>query len=238
MKKKPATSSKKKPTARAVKKKQVRRSKPFPIVAIGASAGGIEAITELLKNLSPDTGMAYVYIQHLDPNHPSMLSTILSKTTTMKVMEAEEMMRIERNHVYIIPPNKEMFILDGVLSLNPRPAKPVISMPINQFFISLADKQKEGSIGIILSGNAHDGVVGLKAIKNAGGFTLAQDESAKFQSMPRAAVAEGAVDLVLSPKQMAEEISRLRDHVPLEKEMDSPGQQANASTPEKDINTI
>ncbi len=189
--------------------REKRRSKPFPIVAIGASAGGLEAITELLKNLPPDTGMAYVYIQHLDPTHKSMLTEILSRATTMPVAEATDAMFIEADHVYIIPPNKEMYILDGVLKLNPRPNKPALSMPVNQFFKSLAEKQKEGSIGIVLSGTASDGASGLKAIKIAGGLTFAQDETAKFQSMPRSAIAEGAVDLVLSPKEIAGELKRL-----------------------------
>jgi two-component system CheB/CheR fusion protein len=189
--------------------KSRHRSKPFPIVAIGASAGGLEAISELLKNLSPSTGMAYVYIQHLNPTHESMLSNILSRTTRMKVVEAEERMRIEANHLFIIPPNKDMHIIDGVLTLDPRPPKPELHMPINRFFISLADKQKEGAIGIVLSGNANDGAQGLKAIKIAGGLTFAQDSTAKFQSMPRNAVAEGSVDLILSPKEIAKELERL-----------------------------
>jgi two-component system CheB/CheR fusion protein len=186
-----------------------RRSKPFPIVAIGASAGGLEAVIELLKNLAPDTGMAYVYIQHLDPAHKSMLSQILGRSTKMKVLEASNLLPIKANHVYIIPPNKEMMIVDGVLKLNPRPSKPSLSMPIDRFFISLAEKQKEGSIGIVLSGNASDGAIGLKHVKFAGGLTFAQDDSAKFKSMPRSAVAEGGVDLVLSPLEIAKELERL-----------------------------
>jgi two-component system CheB/CheR fusion protein len=185
------------------------KSKPYPIVAIGASAGGLEAITQLLKNLSPDTGMAYVYIQHLDPNHKSMLSSILAKATKMKVVQAEHMVAIEANHVFIIPPDKNMLIVDGVIQLNEREPRPAINMPIDQFFVSLAEKQKEGSIGIVLSGTANDGTVGLKAIKAAGGFTFVQDESAKFQSMPKSAIAEGVVDMVLSPQHIALELERL-----------------------------
>lgn len=186
-----------------------QRSKPFPIVAIGASAGGIEAVTELLRNLSPDTGMAYVYIQHLDPAHESMLGSILSRATKMKVVEAEESMPIQPNHVYVIPPNKGLSISDGVLTLNPRRPRPSPHMPVDQFFTSLAEKQKDGAIGIVLSGTAHDGTIGLKAIKFAGGLTFAQDESARFQSMPMSAIAEGAVDLVLPPAGIAKELERL-----------------------------
>ena len=185
------------------------KSKPYPIVAIGASAGGLEAITQLLKNLSPDTGMAYVYIQHLDPSHESMLSSILSKATKMKVVQAEHLVPMEPDHLFIIPPDKNMSIVDGVITLNEREPRPAINMPIDQFFVSLAEKQKEGSIGVILSGTANDGTLGLKAIKAAGGFTFVQDDSAKFQSMPKSAIAEGVVDMVLSPQDIALELERL-----------------------------
>lgn len=185
-----------------------RTNKTFPIVGIGASAGGLEAISELLQNLSSNTGLAFIYIQHLDPDHESMLSSILSRETKMNVLEAAHLMPIEPNHVYIIPPNKNMAINDGLLTLNPRQPKPIVNMPIDHFFLSMAEKQKEGSIGIVLSGNANDGTYGLKAIKMAGGLTFAQDDSAKFQSMPKSAIAEGVVDMILSPKQMAQELER------------------------------
>src|SRR5688572_10291729 len=181
----------------------------FPIVAIGASEGGLEAVSELLKNLPSKTGMAYVYIQHLDPTHKSMLSDILARTTKMKVLEAKHLLKIVPDHLYIIPPNRDMNITNGTLTLNQRKAKPNVHMPIDQFFFSLAEKQKEHSVGIVLSGNAHDGTLGLKAIKTAGGFTFAQDESAKFQSMPKSAISEGVVDMVLSPKDIAKELERI-----------------------------
>ncbi len=186
-----------------------RRSKPFPIVAIGASAGGLEAITELLKSLPPDTGMSYVYIQHLDPSRESHLPTILGRVTKMKVLEAKHLVPIERNHLYILPPNKSMAIIDGVLTLNKRQAKPTINMPIDKFFVSLAEKQKEGAIGVVLSGNANDGTYGLKAIKTAGGLTFAQDDSAKFPGMPQSAIGEGVVDMILSPQEIGEELGRI-----------------------------
>ncbi len=188
------------------------KSKPYPIVAIGASAGGLEAVTELLQNLSPDTGMAYVYIQHLDPTHKSILSEILQRKTKMKVREARHLMHIEPNHVFVIPPNKDMAIIDGVVTLNPRQAKPSIHMSVDKFFVSLAEKQKEGAIGIVLSGNANDGTYGLKSIKLAGGLTFAQDDTAKFGSMPKSAIAEGVVDMVLSPKEIAKELERISKH--------------------------
>ena len=190
------------------------KSKPVPIVAIGASAGGLEAMSQLLKHLSPTTGLAYVYIQHLDPDHASMLSTILGRQTSMRVQEAADMMRVEPNHVYVIPPNKGMESIDGVLTLDPRRAKPTIPMPVDKFFISLSERQKEGSIAVVLSGTGSDGTIGLKAIRGAGGITLVQDESAKFQGMPQSAIAQEVVDLVLSPQQIAVELERLSKQIP------------------------
>jgi two-component system CheB/CheR fusion protein len=189
--------------------KNKRRSKPFPIVGIGASAGGLEALKEFLKYLPADTGMSYIYIQHLSPTHESMLSSILSRATKMPVIEAVSKMIIKPNHLYIIPPNKDMSIMDGVLKLSPRSEKQNVHLPVNNFFLSLADKQKEGAIGVILSGNGSDGSTGLKAIKIAGGITFAQDETAKFQGMPKSAISEGSVDMVLSPREIAQELERI-----------------------------
>ncbi|MCX6215328.1 CheR family methyltransferase [Spirosoma sp.] len=191
----------------------------IPVVAIGASAGGLEAFSELLKHLSPATGLAYVYIQHLNTSAESHLSSILGRTTEMIVKEAEHLVKIEANTVYIIPPDKNMEIVDGVLTLMPRWKKVVNGesteavqpphMPVDQFFTSLAERQKEGAIGIILSGMAHDGTLGLKAIKVAGGITIVQDSSAKFQVMPQSAIAEGVVDMILSPAEIAHELEHL-----------------------------
>jgi two-component system, chemotaxis family, CheB/CheR fusion protein len=189
-----------------------------PIVAIGASAGGIEAFTELLKHLSPSTGLAFVYIQHLSPNHSSQLAPILARATKMTVLEATQLLRVQANHLYIIPPNQDMEVIDGVLTLTTRKSTPEIHMPIDQFFVSLAQRQKSGAIGILLSGMGSDGSLGLKAIKVAGGVTIAQDESAKFQSMPQSAVSGGVVDMVLSPQQMAEELERLSERASVFKE--------------------
>ena len=191
------------------KEKHQHKSKPYPIVAIGASAGGLESVTKLLENLPDHTGMAYVYIQHLDPDRDSMLVEILQRATKMKVQQAENLMPIEANHFFIIPPNKNMCIMDDVLKLTPRAARPAKHLPIDKFFLSLAEKQKEGAIGIILSGTASDGAKGLKAIKEAGGLTYAQDDSAQFSSMPQAAIAEGSVDQILSPAELAKELERL-----------------------------
>ena len=182
---------------------------PVPIVAIGASAGGLEAVSDLLQHLSPTTGLAYVYIQHLSPTHESQLTDILSQKTTMPVREARHRMPVQANHVYIIPPNKGMVVADGLLKLVPRQPEPAIPLPIDQFFISLANRQRAASIAIVLSGTASDGTLGLKAIKAAGGITFAQDNSAKFQGMPQSAQAEGVVDKVLSPREIAGELDWL-----------------------------
>lgn len=195
-----------------------RRIKLFPIVAIGASAGGLEAAKEFFKNLPPNTGMGYVYIQHLDPTHESMLTSILSKVTKMKVQEAKNRMPIAINNVYILPPDKEMTIVNGALAIQRRKAKPHRHMPIDFFFTSLAEQQQEGAIGIVLSGADRDGTAGLKAIKMYGGLTMAQNESARFQSMPRSAITEGFVDLVLSPAEMGHELERISKQTTLLRE--------------------
>ncbi|CAG5074794.1 Protein-glutamate methylesterase/protein-glutamine glutaminase [Dyadobacter sp. CECT 9623] len=186
--------------------------KPVPIVAIGGSAGGQQAMSELLSFLPADTGLAYVYIQHLSPDHDSKLESILSSKTSMQVLEADHLMPVQPDHLYVIPPGKAMEVIDGVLVLTPRKPKPEPHLPIDQFFCSLAERQKDGAIGIVLSGMASDGTLGLKAIKVAGGITFAQDESAAFQGMPQSAIMEGVVDMVLPPKDIAAELSRLSNH--------------------------
>ncbi|SEI93329.1 two-component system, chemotaxis family, CheB/CheR fusion protein [Dyadobacter koreensis] len=182
---------------------------PIPVVAIGASAGGLEAVSQIFENLSPNTGMAYVYIQHLSPTYESRLSEILSRVTQMPVFEAEHLMELKANSVYIIPPDKDMEVEGNRLELINRQPRPIMHMPIDKFLISLAKREKEGAIGIILSGMAHDGTLGLKAIKVAGGITIAQNETAKHLSMPRSAIQEGVVDMVLSPMDIAKELERL-----------------------------
>lgn len=181
----------------------------FPVVAIGASAGGIGAMNELLGSLPADTGMCFIYIQHLDPDHESKLSEIFTRSTKMPVREVTDKMLIEPEHVYIIPPNKDLTIENGSLQLSTRPKRPERHLPINSFFSSLAENYKEKAIGVLLSGNPPDGTLGLKAIKSAGGITFAQDASAQFNGMPKNAIAENAVDLVLSPKRIAEELVKL-----------------------------
>jgi two-component system CheB/CheR fusion protein len=170
---------------------------------VGASAGGFEAFRQLLKALPSDTGLALVLVQHLDPGHESLLAKLLSKTTAMPVAEVEEGMTVEPNHVYVIPPNKTMGIANGILHLMARGEPMAKHLPIDYFLTSLAEDRGNRAIGVILSGTASDGTMGLKAIKAEGGITFAQDiKSAQYDGMPRSAVAAGCVDFVLPPEAM------------------------------------
>ncbi|HEV2455477.1 MAG TPA: chemotaxis protein CheB, partial [Verrucomicrobiae bacterium] len=184
----------------------------FPIVGIGASAGGLEAFSELLKHLRVDTGMGFVLVQHLDPKHESGLTQLLARVTSMPVREVTNNLRVEPNHVYVIPPNTNLAIEQSVLKLQPRPTGRRPPRSIDFFFESLAADQRERAIGVILSGTATDGTVGLEAIKAEGGITFAQDESARCDSMPRNAVAAGCVDFVFPPKNIAGELARIARH--------------------------
>jgi len=185
---------------------------PFTVVALGASAGGLEAITQFLQNISPDTGMAFIYVQHLSPDHKSMLTPLLSKVTKMPVQDIDDMEKMEPDNVYVIPYNKEIEVTNGHIKLIPRPINKSANLSIDVLFSSLAEAHKENVIGIVLSGSANDGTRGLKEIKQAGGITFAQDDSAKFSSMPRSAIAEGVVDFILSPKEIANKINWMSKH--------------------------
>lgn len=192
---------------------EIKKEKPpFIVVAIGASAGGLEAITLLLKNLSPETGMAFIYVQHLSPDHKSLLTSILSKLTKMKVQEVDDMEKMEPNNLYIIPHNKEIEVTDGHIKLIPRPKNKSTNLSIDVLFTSLAEARKENVIGVVLSGSASDGTRGLSDIKKEGGITFAQDNSAKFGSMPQSAIAAGVVDFVMSPIEIANELNQISKH--------------------------
>ncbi len=202
MHKKSVKNSKKKSNSgKPVSAKQPKLNS-FPVVAIGSSAGGLEAALELFRNLSSNTGMAYIYVQHISPDHKSMLTPILSKITTMKVQEVEDMEHIIQNNVYVIPNDRGIEVTDGHIKVIPRSGG-AAAVSIDILFSSLAETHKENVVGIVLSGSAHDGTKGLKAIKNAGGITFAQDDSAQVKSMPNSAIATGSVDFVLSPKEIA-----------------------------------
>ena len=191
--------------------KSSKRNKPFPVVGIGSSAGGLEAFTNFLKQLPPDLGMAYVYVQHISPTHESLLPEILERKTRMVVEKTETQMKIEKDHIYVIPPNKIITISDGTLNLKPRPEK-LTFYPIDSFFISLADTYKENAIGILLSGTGTDGTLGLKAIKAEGGITFSQDDTARYQDMPNHAAEMGYVDFIMPPEKIASQLSLFKDH--------------------------
>ena len=186
----------------------------FPIVGVGASAGGLEAFTQLLKHLPADSGMAFVLIQHLDPTHTSFLRDALAKATPMTVSQAEDGTAVEPNHVYVIPPDADISIHGGRLTLAARPVDGRRShLSVDGFLRSLAADRGSHAIGVVLSGNASDGTEGLRAIKAENGITFAQDpDSAKYGEMPRNAVNAGVVDAALAIPELARELVRLSRH--------------------------
>lgn len=189
------------------------RRDSFPIVGIGASAGGLEAFTALLKALAPNLGMAFVFVPHLDPKRESAYSEILPRSTSMPVQQATEGMLVERDHLYVIPPNQDMRIEDCRLRLTTREEPRSPATAIDTFFRSLASEQGHNAIGVVLSGTASDGTLGLTAIKGEGGITFAQDTAtAKYDGMPSSAVASDCVDFVLPPEEIATELARISRH--------------------------
>jgi len=167
------------------------------VVGIGASAGGLESFERLMGVLPPDSGVAYVLVQHFDPSHESLMASLLSRHTEMPVQQVEDAVPIRPNRVYIIPPNKYLKIRDGGLFLEEPVERRGIRMPIDYFFTSLAEARQERSICIVLSGNGSDGTLGLKEIKGRGGLALVQKpETAEYDGMPRSAMASGMVDMV------------------------------------------
>jgi two-component system CheB/CheR fusion protein len=185
----------------------------FPIVGIGASAGGLEAVTELLSSLPAQPGMAFLFVQHLEPHHKSQLAQILSRATPMQVQEEAEGVEARPDNVYLIPPNTNIALAGRKLALSPRDLVRGPNMPADHLFRSLATTEKERAIAVILSGGGTDGTLGFQAIKAEGGITFAQDEmSAKQSSMPRSAVADGHVDYVLPPREIARQLVRLNGH--------------------------
>ncbi len=176
---------------------------PFPIVGIGASAGGLEALEQFLRNVPQDSGLAFVIIQHLDPTHKAMLTELLQRSTGMKTYQARDRMQVKPNSVYVIPPNKDMSILHGALHLFEPSAPRGLRLPIDFFLRSLAEDRQERSIGVILSGMGSDGTLGLKAIKEKAGLVLVQEPAtAKFDSMPRSAISAGLADLVAPAEEL------------------------------------
>ena len=183
-------------------KKSTKRA-VFPIVGIGASAGGLETLEAFFPKMPPETGMAFVIIQHLSPNYKSIMASLLAKHTPMTVSEIEDGMPLAPNCVYLNPPNKNVAVFNRTLHLMEPVKAGAINMPIDFFFRSLSEDQKERAIGIIVSGTASDGTLGIKAIKGEGGMVMVQDpDTAKYDGMPRSAIGTGLVDFILPVEKM------------------------------------
>lgn len=197
---------------------KIKIKSTFPIVGMGASAGGLEAFEQFFIHMPTDSGIAFVVVPHLDPSHASMLTDLLKRFTKMKVIEIKDRMRVEPDHVYVIPPNKDIAIFHGILQLT-MPAKPRgLRMPIDLFFRSLAEDQGERTICIILSGSGSDGTMGLRAINGAGGMSIVQEPaSAKYDSMPKSAINTGLVDYVLPVEKMPAQLLGYMKHSFLKK---------------------
>ena len=188
--------------------KRPRRSY-FPVVGVGASAGGLEAFTRFLSSLPRKTGMAFLLVQHLDPTHPSLLPGLLAKVTALPVIEMADGMPVKPDHVYVIPPNVDAALVNGILQFTPRGDAHALHLPVNCLLHSLARDRQSRAIGVILSGAGADGALGITAIRAAGGMTFAQEEtSARHTGMPHSAISTGCVDLVLPPEEIARALGR------------------------------
>ncbi len=203
-------------SAPAAQRKPLPKKDPeCPIIGIGASAGGLEALVQFLAHVPKDSGMAYVIVQHLDPTQKSMMPELLQRATSMKVMQVKDRTKALPNCVYVIPPNSDMSILRGVLHLLAPVEMRGLRLPIDFFFRSLAEDQREHSIGIILSGMGSDGTLGLRAIKEKAGVVLVQDPTtAKFDAMPRSVIDAGLADIVASAEDLPDKLIAYRRHLP------------------------
>ena len=187
-----------------------------PIVGIGASAGGLEALEQFLGQIPVASGLAFVVVQHLDPTHKGIMVELLQRSTLMSVVQILDGTKVEANHVYVIPPNRDLSILKGVLHLLEPVSPRGLRLPIDHFFRSLADDRQEHSIGVILSGMGSDGTLGLRAIKEKAGSVFVQTPaSAKFDGMPRSAIDAGLADVVAPAEELAARILLYLQHVPL-----------------------
>ncbi|MGB5061511.1 MAG: chemotaxis protein CheB, partial [Candidatus Promineifilaceae bacterium] len=187
----------------------------FPVVGIGASAGGLAAFEAFFAAMPADVdpGMAFILVQHLSPNHKSLLAELVRRYTRMQVYEVEDGMLVKPNCTYIIPPNRDMALLNGKLHLLELDASRGLRLPIDFFFRSLAQDQQEQAICIVLSGTGSDGALGLRAIKEAGGMAMVQaPDSTEFDGMPQSALATGLVDYVLPPSEMPAQLIAFAAH--------------------------
>ncbi len=197
------------------RKTSVRNTEKFPIIGIGASAGGLEALEQFLSNVPEKSGMAFIVIQHLDPTQKGMLPELLQRITSMKVHQVTDRIPVMINSVYVIPPNTSMSILNGMLHLFEPVESRGMRLPIDYFFRSLADDRKDLSIGIILSGMGSDGSAGLRAIKEKNGLVMVQDPSdAKFDSMPRSAIDAVTIDIVAAARELPARLIECLKHIP------------------------
>ena len=200
-----------------VKTRQTNAILPeFPIVGIGASAGGLEALEQFFGNMPREPGMAFVVIQHLDPNHVGIMPELLQRITPMKVFQASDRLKVKANSVYVIPPNKSMSLLNGALHLFDPVESRGLRLPVDYFFRSLAEDRQQNSVGIILSGMGSDGSLGLKAIKEKNGIVLVQDPaSAKFDGMPRSALEAVIADIVASAEDLPAKLIAYLNFLPV-----------------------
>ena len=211
----PASKHTVKTAAPAPLKTPPKQAPVCPIVGIGASAGGLEALVQFLEHVPKDSGMAYVIVQHLDPTQKGMMPELLQRATTLKVMQVVDRTKVQPNCVYVIPPNSDMSVLRGVLHLLVPVELRGLRLPIDFFFRSLAEDQREHSIGIILSGMGSDGTLGFRAIKEKAGIVLVQDPTtAKFDAMPRSVIDAGLADIVASPEDLPDKLIAYRRHLP------------------------
>ncbi len=196
----------------------------FPIVALGASAGGLEAFEQFFRNMAADSGMGFVLVQHLDPTHASMLVEILQRATRMPVVEASDQMPVLPNRLHIIPPNRDMAIFQGALQVNMPAEQRGLRMPIDAFLRSLAEDRGEAAVGIVLSGTGTDGTLGLRAIFGAGGLCLVQDPAtAKYGGMPASAVKAGYANQILAVDKMPQALLAGMKTLPIRKELIASG---------------
>jgi two-component system CheB/CheR fusion protein len=208
----------------------------FPVVGLGASAGGLEALEQFLGSVPANSGMAFVIIQHLDPTHQGILPELLQRGTPMKVIQAKDRLKVLQDHVYIIPPNKDMSILHGVLHLFAPAERRGLRLPIDFFFRSLAIDCQGSAVAVILSGMGSDGTIGLRAVKENAGLVLVQEPlNAKCDGMPRSAIATGLADFVAPVQKLPEQILAYFNHVSLLTSKGAAGDEVAASTLEKII---
>jgi two-component system CheB/CheR fusion protein len=207
----------------------------FPVVGIGSSAGGLEALQQLFREMPSDSGLAFVIAAHLDPTRKSHLSELLSRCTKMPVVQIDKSIKVEPDHVYVIAPDQELTIRKGVVRTNKPSAPRGHRHPVDSFFRSLAEDQGERAVAIILSGTGTNGSLGLRFIKAEGGIAIVQEpESAAFQGMPRSAIGTGIVDLILPPQKMPEALLGLARHAYVQQ----PAKAVEEATPDEQLTDL